>query len=94
MVLTDAEHQKLAQLGELIHAAKRSKQSEQQEALQISQKQSHVTGDTDLNSQSQQYETVTAHTLNIGDVIMIEAGVKWSLMACCVMKLRQCRKVC
>lgn len=78
LVLTDAEHQKLAQLGELIHAAKRSKQSEQQEVLQIqgqdAQKQSVVTGETDLNSPPQKYETVTAHTLNIGDVIMIEAG--------------------
>lgn len=74
LLLTDAEHQKLAQLGELIHAAKRSKQSEQQEALQATQKQSVVTGETALNSQPQKYETVTAHTLNIGDVIMIEAG--------------------
>lgn len=76
LVLTEAEQQKLAQLGELIHAAKRSKQSEQQEALQVqaTQKQSIATGDADLSSQSQKYETVTAHTLNIGDVIMIEAG--------------------
>ncbi|SJM71613.1 heavy metal translocating P-type ATPase [Psychrobacter piechaudii] len=78
LVLTDAEHQKLAQLGELIHAAKRSKQSEQQAALQVQaqgvQKQNVVTGETDLNSQPQKYETVTAHTLNIGDVIMIDAG--------------------
>ncbi len=76
LILTDAEHQKLAQLGELIHTAKRSKLSEQQDTQQDAQKKSNATGasNIDLSAQPPKYETVTAHTLNIGDVIMIEAG--------------------
>lgn len=68
--LTEAQHQKLAQLGELIHSAKRSRQSEQQDV----QQELNASGDSDLSLTPQSYETVTAHTLNIGDVIMIEAG--------------------
>ena len=68
--LTEAQHQKLAQLGELIHSAKRSRQSEQQDV----QQELNVNGESDLSLTPQSYETVTAHTLNIGDVIMIEAG--------------------
>src|SRR5699024_7450036 len=68
--LTEDQHQKLAQLGELIHSAKRSRQSEQQDV----QQELNANGESDLSLTPQSYETVTAHTLNIGDVIMIEAG--------------------
>lgn len=43
--LTEDQHQKLAQLGELIHSAKRSRQSEQQDV----QQELNVNGESDLS---------------------------------------------
>lgn len=71
LVLTETQQQRLAELGALIHSAKRSKQSEQAQLESHSAvRADHIKDSTTLNDS----EMVTASTLSIGDVIMIEAG--------------------
>lgn len=79
LILTEAQRQRLAQLGELIHSAKHHKHSELNETsnvdtMQAAQSLSPFQPGADINGEIASNETVTAHSLNIGDVIMIEAG--------------------